>query len=87
MIFTVVAGTFWRRIVICNRNKYAFVGLLCKHTTLYVRNTNKLHLYLINVFQLNYTYLLHASNKQFHHQEVIYALAAYSISRAGIILK
>jgi hypothetical protein len=47
-----------------------------------VRKTNKMHLYLINLFQLNYP--VHVSNKQFHHQEVISLHAAYSFSHAAV---
>jgi hypothetical protein len=45
---------------------------------IYVRKTNKMQLYLINLFQLNYP--LHVSNKQVHHQEVISVNAEYGIS-------
>ena len=48
-----------------------------------MRKTNKMHFYLINLFQLNYP--LHVSKKQVHHQEVISVHAAYSISHAEII--
>jgi len=47
-----------------------------------MRKTNKMHLYLINLFQLNYP--LHVSNKQVHHQEVISVHAAYSISHVSV---
>jgi len=40
-----------------------------------------MHLYLINLFQLNYS--LRVSNKQVHHQEVISVLAAHNISHAS----
>ena len=40
-----------------------------------------MHLYLINLLQLNYP--LHVSNKQVHHQEAISVHAAYSISHAS----
>ena len=46
----------------------------------YVKKTNRMHLYLINLFQLNFP--LHVSNKQVHRQEVISVPAAYSISHA-----
>ena len=82
---TGAAGTFWWRIIICNRNKCAFVGLLCKYIKIYVRKTNKMHLYLNNLFQLNYPQ--HVSNKQFNIQEVISVLAECSISHAESILQ
>jgi hypothetical protein len=41
-----------------------------------------MHLYLINLFQLNYP--VHVSNKPVHYQKVISVLAARSISRAPI---
>jgi hypothetical protein len=42
-----------------------------QQTRIYIhaRKTNKMHLYLINLFQLNYP--LHVSNILVHHQEVI----------------
>ena len=46
----------------------------------YVRKTNKMHLYLINLSQLNFP--LHVLNNQVHHQLVIAVQAAYSISHA-----
>ena len=45
---------------------------------IYVRKTNRMQLYVISLFQLNYP--LRVSNKQVHHQEVISVHAAYSIS-------
>ena len=48
----------------------------------YVRKTNKKHLYLNHLFQLNY--FLHVSNKQVHHQEVISVLASHSVSHLCI---
>jgi hypothetical protein len=48
---------------------------------IHVRKTYKIHLYLINLFQLNYP--LHDSNKV-HHHEVISIHAVYSISRASM---
>jgi len=47
-----------------------------------VRKTNKMHLYLINLFQSNYP--LHVSNKPVHHQEVIPVHTVYSISHASM---
>jgi len=41
-----------------------------------------LHLYLINLFQVNYP--LHVSNKQVRLQEAISVHAAYSISHASM---
>jgi len=41
-----------------------------------------MHLYLINLFQLNYP--VHVSNKEFHHQEVMSVHAAYSVSHASM---
>jgi len=41
-----------------------------------------MHLYLIHLFKLNF--LVHVSNKQVHHQEVISIHAAYSISHASM---
>jgi uncharacterized membrane protein len=49
---------------------------------LYVKKTNKMHHYLINLFQLNYP--LHVLNKQVHHQQVISVHTAYSISHASM---
>ena len=46
----------------------------------YMRKTNKMHLYLINLSQLNFS--LHVLNKQVNHQQVIAVQAAYSISHA-----
>jgi len=46
----------------------------------YVIKTNKMHLYLFNLSQLNFP--LHVLNKQVHHQEVIAVQAADSISHA-----
>jgi hypothetical protein len=45
-----------------------------------MRKTNKMHLYLINLSQLNF--LLYVLNKQAHNQEVIAVQAPYSISHA-----
>jgi len=50
--------------------------------TVYERKTNKMHLYLINLFQFNYP--LHVLNKQVHYQEVISVHAAYSISHTSM---
>ena len=41
-----------------------------------------MHLYLINLFQLNCR--LHVSNRRFHHREVISVHAACSISHASV---
>jgi len=41
-----------------------------------------MHIYLINLFQLNSP--LPVPNKQVHHQELISILTAYSISHASM---
>jgi hypothetical protein len=46
------------------------------------KKTNKMHLYLISLFQLNYP--LHVSNKQVHHQKVISVHVPYSNSHASM---
>ena len=43
-----------------------------------------MHLYLVNLFQLNYP--MHVSNKQVHHQEVISVHAAHSISHTSMVV-
>jgi len=48
--------------------------LIIQHTfKIFERKANRMHLYLINLFQLNFPLVL---NKQVHHQEVISVLAA-----------
>jgi len=48
---------------------------------IYMKKTNKMHLYLINLVQLNFH--LHVSNQQVHHQEAVSVHAAYSTSHAS----
>jgi len=50
--------------------------------SVYFRKTNKMHLYLINLYKLNYS--VRVSNKHVHHQEVISVLAANNISHASM---
>jgi hypothetical protein len=45
-----------------------------------MRKTNNMHLYLINLYQLNYS--LHVPNKKVQHQEIISVLTAHSITHA-----
>jgi hypothetical protein len=49
---------------------------------MYVRITNKLHLYLIYLLWLNYPLLI--SNKQAYYQEIISVQKEYIISHAFI---
>jgi hypothetical protein len=49
---------------------------------MYVRKTNKMHLHLINLSQLNVP--PHVWNKHVHHQEVISVHKACSISYASV---
>jgi hypothetical protein len=52
------------------------------HTNIYVKKTNKIHLYRVNLFQLKCP--LHVSNEQVHYQEAISVHAAYSISHVSV---
>jgi len=49
---------------------------------MYVKKTSKMHIYLINLFQLNLP--LHILNWPVHHLEAISIHAAYSISHASV---
>ena len=83
-----VTKAFFRNVgeylpVVTLRLKHAnFTFCETRIVIIIVRKTNKMHLYLINLFQSNYP--LHVSNKPVHHQEVIPVHTVYSISHASM---